>query len=73
MVDNRASCEKGLNCKGRKERKGTQRDLRKIDVAALTAAIRSIVLGVASSHALNADGVSYLDLASAVRDGDWTS
>ncbi|MEP7347574.1 MAG: hypothetical protein ABI877_20055 [Gemmatimonadaceae bacterium] len=45
--------------------------LREIDVAALTAAILSIALGVASSHALNADGVSYLDLASAVRDGDW--
>lgn len=46
---------------------------REIDVAALTAAILSIALGVASSQALNADGVSYLDLASAVRDGDWTS
>lgn len=44
-----------------------------MDLAALVAALLSIILGIASSQALNADGVSYLDLAAAVRDGDWRS
>lgn len=45
--------------------------LREADWLALLAAVLCIMLGVASYNALNPDGVSYLDLAARLRDGDW--
>ena len=46
---------------------------KEIDIAALFAALLIITVGAASWRFLNADGVSYLDLAGAARAGDWTS
>jgi hypothetical protein len=46
--------------------------LREVDVIALVTTLLCVVLGIASSHALNADGVSYLDLAKSLRAGEWS-
>ncbi|MES2307159.1 MAG: hypothetical protein V4558_16780 [Gemmatimonadota bacterium] len=45
--------------------------VREVDYLALLTAVICIGLGVASHNALNPDGVSYLDLATRLRDGDW--
>ena len=46
--------------------------LREVDWLALLLVAICLMLGVASHNALNPDGVSYLDLAERLRDGDWS-
>jgi hypothetical protein len=48
-----------------------RRARREIDLLAVASLALCIALGIASRHHLNADGVSYLDLAARLRDGDW--
>lgn len=46
---------------------------RQIDLLGLASAVLCVVLAWASRHHLNLDGVSYLDLAARLREGDWPS
>ncbi|HSA56504.1 MAG TPA: hypothetical protein VLE53_12425, partial [Gemmatimonadaceae bacterium] len=44
-----------------------------IDLLAVGVALLCAILGFTSRHHLNPDGVSYLDLAVRLREGDWTA
>lgn len=50
----------------------TTRRWREIDATAVVAAVLCILQGYLSRGALSPDGVSYLDLATAMRQGDWS-
>jgi hypothetical protein len=50
----------------------TRSPTREIDILAAVAAVICVVFCYLSTGALNPDGVSYLDLATAIQHGDWT-